>query len=57
MVAVADPTGKIWTLVMEQIQAGALPETSAVAWHEFVRGPLTAQDRLRVERLLDGRVR
>lgn len=56
MVALADPTGSVWTSVMQQIQAGALPETSAVAWHEFVRGPLTAEDRLRVERLLDARV-
>ena len=42
MVALADPTGEVWRLVMEQIQVGALPETSAVAWHEFVRGPLTS---------------
>lgn len=56
MVALADPTGTVWAQVMEEIQGGGLPETSAVAWHEFVRGPLTAEDRLRVERLLDARV-
>jgi predicted nucleic acid-binding protein len=56
MVALADSAGEVWTLAMEQIQAGALPETSAVAWHEFVRRTLPGEERLRIERLLDGRV-
>ncbi len=56
MIALADPKGNVWKIVMEQIQGGALPETSAVAWHEFARGPLNSEDRLLVERLLDGRV-
>lgn len=56
MIALSDPSGKIWSLVMEQIQASILPETSAVAWHEFVRGPMSTAECLRVERLLNGRV-
>lgn len=36
--------------------AGSLPAASAVAWHEFVRGPLTADELLRVERVVGDRI-
>lgn len=56
LIALADPAQHIVVLVRERVVAGILPETSSVAWHEFVRGPLTADELLRVERVVGDRV-
>jgi len=56
LIALTDPAAAALPVVMERCQAGALPEASAVAWHEFVRGPLLTDELLRVQRVLDGRV-
>ena len=56
LIALADPGGAVLIAVHRSCVAGILPEASAIAWHEFVRGPLTSDELLRVERVLDGRV-
>jgi len=56
LIALADPAGGVVRLVRERVQSGMLPATSAVAWHEFVRGPLMPDELLRVERVVGARV-
>ncbi len=43
--------------MQERVLDGVLPEASAVAWHEFVRGPLLPDELLRVERVVGSRIR
>ena len=57
LIALADPAEGIVAVVRERTVAGSLPATSAVAWHEFVRGPLSADELLRVERVVGDRIR
>lgn len=56
LIALADPAEGIVVLVRERAVLGSLPGTSAVAWHEFVRGPLTPDELLRVERVVGDRI-
>ncbi|HEY5894635.1 MAG TPA: PIN domain-containing protein [Chthoniobacterales bacterium] len=56
LIALADPAGGVVQLVRERVQQGQLPAASAVAWHEFVRGPLLSDELLRVERVVGARV-
>lgn len=56
LIALADPTQFIVALVRDRVILGILPATSAVAWHEFVRGPLTPDELLRVERVVGDRI-
>ena len=56
LIELSDPGSRVVERVREHCLAGALPASSAVAWHEFVRGPLTPDELLRVERVLGGRV-
>jgi predicted nucleic acid-binding protein len=42
LIALGDITGPVWRAVVERVAVGDLPEASAIAWHEFVRGPLPA---------------
>ena len=57
LIALADPSQRVVAEVRERVITGVLPATSAVAWHEFVRGPLTADELLRVERVVGDRIR
>lgn len=56
LIALADPAGSVVREVRRQAEGGILPATSAVAWHEFVRGPLLPDELLRVERVVGARV-
>ncbi|HEY5792323.1 MAG TPA: PIN domain-containing protein [Chthoniobacterales bacterium] len=56
LIALADPAGAVVQLVRERVQEGRLPAASAVAWHEFVRGPLLPDELLRVERVVGARI-
>jgi len=56
LIALADPEGGVVQLVRERVQSGMLPAASAVAWHEFVRGPLMPDELLRVERVIGARI-
>jgi predicted nucleic acid-binding protein len=57
MIALTDPHGITVAQVRARALAGILPEASAVAWHEFVRGPLLPDELLRVERVVGSRIR
>lgn len=56
LIALADPAGSVVRVVRKQAEGGILPAASAVAWHEFVRGPLLPDELLRVERVVGARV-
>lgn len=56
LIALADPAGSVIRLVRSRVEQGILPAASAVAWHEFVRGPLLPDELLRVERVVGSRV-
>jgi predicted nucleic acid-binding protein len=56
LIALADPEGHVVRVVRRQAEAGILPGASAVAWHEFVRGPLQPDELLRVERVVGARI-
>lgn len=56
LIALADPAGVVVRIVRERVQNGQLPVASAVAWHEFVRGPLLPDELLRVERVIGLRI-
>ncbi len=56
LIALADPSGSVVRIVRRHVESGLLPATSAVAWHEFVRGPLLPDELLRVERVIGARV-
>lgn len=57
LIALADPLGETVIQVRQRVQGGILPEASAVAWHEFVRGPLLPDELLRIERVVGSRIR
>jgi predicted nucleic acid-binding protein len=57
LIALADPLGETVVQVRQRVQEGILPEVSAVAWHEFVRGPLLPDELLRIERVVGARIR
>jgi len=46
----------LFQITSELIQAGDLPATSAVAWHEFVRGSVSEDDIVRADEVMDGRI-
>ncbi len=56
LIALADPEGGVVKFVRDRVQSGMLPAASAVAWHEFVRGPLMPDELLCVERVVGARV-
>lgn len=56
LIALADPNGIVVRVVRKQAERGILPAVSAVAWHEFVRGPILPDELLRVERVVGARV-
>lgn len=57
LIALVDPLGSTVVQVRKRAQEGILPEASAVAWHEFVRGPLLSDELLRIERVVGSRIR
>lgn len=56
LIALADPAQAVVGIVRERALAGILPEACAVAWHEFVRGPLLPDELLRVDRVVGARI-
>jgi predicted nucleic acid-binding protein len=56
LIALADPGQSVVRQVRGRTLARSLPSASAVAWHEFVRGPLTPDELLRVERVVGDRI-
>lgn len=56
LIYLLDPDGPVFAKTRARCQQGVLPATSAVAWHEFVRGPLKTDELLLVERVVGGRI-
>ena len=55
-IALADPSLMLFQITSQRIEAGEIPATSAVAWHEFVRGSVTENDIALADEVLDGRI-
>jgi predicted nucleic acid-binding protein len=56
MVALGDATHPIFTAVEREISHGARCSTNSVAWHEFVRGPLSESSKQRLLWILESRI-
>lgn len=56
LIALADPMLPLFQLASERIGTGDLPAACAVAWHEFVRGPVSEEDVAHVDEVLGGRI-
>jgi predicted nucleic acid-binding protein len=56
LIALADPAHMLFQIAGELIEAGDTPATSAVAWHEFVRGSVSEDDISHVDEVVDGRI-
>lgn len=56
LIALADPALSLFRLAMERIGSGDVPAASAIAWHEFVRGPASEKDIAHADVVLDGRI-
>ena len=56
LIALSDPLHPAFSYVEHEIRRGAEAATCSVVWHEYIRGPLTAEDHRRVLRILESRV-
>jgi predicted nucleic acid-binding protein len=56
LIALADPALALFQITGQLIKAGDIPATSAVAWHEFVRGSVSEDDISRANEVVDGRI-
>lgn len=56
LIALADPSHVLFEYTESALRAGARAFTCAVAWHEFVRGPILDKDRDRALRIIEWRI-
>lgn len=56
LIALADPFHPLFARVEQRLQEGWSVGTDAVAWHEYVRGPVLAEDLERALLILENRV-
>lgn len=56
LVALSDPQHALFKLVEQFLTEGVDAVTTAVAWHEFVRGPLLEEDHRRAGWVLQNRI-
>jgi len=56
LIALGDPFHPLFLRIEQRLQEGWAAGTDAVAWHEYVRGPVLEEDRERVLRVLENRV-
>lgn len=56
LIALADPCLQLFQMAQVRVAAGDVPAASAVAWHEFVRGPVSEVDAARAGEWLGGRI-
>ena len=56
LIALADPALALFQITSDRIEAGDIAATSAVAWHEFVRGSVTEDDIVRADEIIEGRI-
>ncbi len=57
LIAILNPHGAIYQEVRRHCEKGAIPAASSIAWHEFVRGPIIADELLLIERIVGKQVR
>ncbi len=56
LIALADPFHAIPLRLEGQIRQGAAAMTNSITWHEFVRGPMSAEDQARALQILCQRI-
>jgi predicted nucleic acid-binding protein len=56
LIALSDPSHPLFLRIERHLEDGWTAGTDAVAWHEYVRGPLLAEDRERVLLIIENRV-
>lgn len=56
LIALLEPSPKLIQHLRQRATHGPLPSVSAIVWHEFVPGPIPADELLRVERIVGSRV-
>ena len=56
LIALSDPAHPVFQCIERRLEEGWTAGTDAVAWHEYVRGPMLAEDRERVLLILENRV-
>lgn len=56
LIALSDPTLILFERIEACAASGNLPETSVIAWHEYMRGPLLPKDRKRALAFLGERI-
>jgi predicted nucleic acid-binding protein len=56
LIALSDPSQAMFGIIEHHLREGWSVGTDAVAWHEYVRGPLLAEDRERVLLIIDQKV-
>ena len=56
LIALSDPSHPLFQRIERRLEEGWTAGTDAVAWHEYVRGPMLAEDRERVLLVIENRV-
>jgi predicted nucleic acid-binding protein len=56
MIALGDPTHPLFTSLETAVSSGASCATCSIAWHEYVRGPLSETDHQRTGWILENRI-
>jgi predicted nucleic acid-binding protein len=56
LIALSDSSHPLFLLIEERLREGWTAVTDAVAWHEYVRGPLLEEDRERALLVVEQRV-
>lgn len=56
LIALSDPSHPLFLRIEQRLREGWTTDTDAVAWHEYVRGPLLKEDRERAMLVIGNRV-
>lgn len=56
LIALSDPTSSLFAKVEALLREGQQAASSVVAWHEYARGPLLAEDRNLALQILESRI-
>ena len=56
LIALSDPSHALFQIIEQRLREGWIAGTDVVAWHEYVRGPLLAEDRERALLIVEYRV-
>lgn len=56
VIALSDPTHRLFELIEEVLAQGGRASTCVMAWHEYLRGPLTFEDQERAINVIESRI-